>query len=83
MSHCRRQATEGAEFQISCKRLKELRKAGQLQVIQNKHPWCSVAAYVTAGLPKCISHKVIPFNQSQDNSAMFQESSLLKVCCEI
>ena len=50
MSHCRRQATEGTEFQISFKQLKELRKAGQLQVIQNKHPWCWDAAYVTAGL---------------------------------
>ena len=35
MSHWRRGATEGAEFWISCKRLKLLRKAGRLQLIQN------------------------------------------------
>ena len=29
------------------KRLKLLRKANRLQVIQNKRPWCSAAAYVT------------------------------------
>ena len=33
MSHWRRLATEGAEFWISCKRLKLLRKAGRLQLI--------------------------------------------------
>ena len=38
MSHCHRPATEGAEFWISCKRLKLLRKAGRLQLIQNSAP---------------------------------------------
>ena len=32
------QATEGSEFLISCKRLKLLRKAGRLQLIQNSEP---------------------------------------------
>ena len=44
MSHCRIPATDGAEFWISCNRLKELRKAGRLQTIQNKCPWCWDAA---------------------------------------
>ena len=39
MSHCCIPATDGAEFWISCNRLKELRKAGRLQMIQNKRPW--------------------------------------------
>ena len=34
MSHWRCRVTEGAEFWISCKRLKSLRKAGYLQLIQ-------------------------------------------------
>ena len=38
MSHWCRRATEGAEFWISCKWLKLLRKAGVLQLIQNSAP---------------------------------------------
>ena len=38
ISHWHRQATEGAEFWISCKRLKLLRKAGCLQLTQNSVP---------------------------------------------
>ena len=38
MSRWRRLATEGAEFWISCKALKLLRKAGRLQLIQNSAP---------------------------------------------
>ena len=33
-------AADGAKFWISFKQLKELRKAGRLQTIQNKRPWC-------------------------------------------
>ena len=38
MQHWRRPATDGAEFWISCNQLKELRKAGRLQTLQNKSP---------------------------------------------
>ena len=38
MLHWRRRAIEGDEFWISCKRLKLLRKAGRLQLIQNSVP---------------------------------------------
>ena len=44
-----RRTTEGAEFWITCKQLAFLSSFSRLQVIQNKHPWCSAAAYVTAG----------------------------------
>ena len=50
MSHWRRWATEGAEFWISCKQPAILSNFSCLQVIQNKRPWCSASAYVTAGL---------------------------------
>ena len=49
MQHWRRPATDGAEFWISCKRPVFLSSFSRLQVIQNKRPWCSAAAYVTAG----------------------------------
>ena len=49
MQHWRRPATDGAEFWISCKRPAFLSSFSRLQVIQNKRPWCSAAAYVTAG----------------------------------
>ena len=39
MQHCRRPATDGAY----------LSSFSRIQVIQNKRPWCSAAAYVTAG----------------------------------
>ena len=50
MSHRHRQTTEGAEFWITCKQLAFLSSFSHLQVIQNKRPWCSETAYVTAGL---------------------------------
>ena len=49
MSRWRSQTTEGAEFWITCKQLAILSSFSYLQVIQNKRPWCSAAAYVTAG----------------------------------
>ena len=42
MSHWRHTMVNGAEFWISCKRLKLLRKAGCLQLIQNSAPSTSV-----------------------------------------
>ena len=50
MSHWCRRATEGAEFRNTCKWLAFLSSFSHLQVIQNKCPWCSASAYVTAGL---------------------------------
>ena len=51
MSHWRCQTTEGAEFWITCKQLAFLLSSfSRLQVIQNKRPRCSAAAYVTTGL---------------------------------
>ena len=50
MQHWRYPATDGAEFWISCKWPAFLSSFSRLQVIQNKRPWCSAAAYVTAGL---------------------------------
>ena len=47
MSHWRRRTTEGAEFWITF--LAFLSSFSCLQVIQNKRPWCSAAAYVPAG----------------------------------
>ena len=49
MSHWRCWTTKGAEFWITCKGLAFLSSFSCLQVIQNKHPWCWAAAYVTAG----------------------------------
>ena len=44
MSHWRHNMVDGAEFWIACKRLKLLRKADRLQLIQNSVPstivWC-------------------------------------------
>ena len=57
MSHWRRRTTKGAEFWISCKRPAFLSSFSRLQVIQNKRPWCSAAAYVTAGC-KDIQEKI-------------------------
>ena len=39
----------------SCNRPAFLSSFSRLQVIQNKRPWWSAAAYVTAGLPFCIA----------------------------
>ena len=50
MHHWRRPATDGAEVWISCKQPAFLSSFSRLQVIQNKLPLCSAAAYVTAGL---------------------------------
>ena len=51
MSNWRCQTTEGAEFWITCKQLAFLLSSfSHLQVIQNKRPRCSAAAYVTTGL---------------------------------
>ena len=41
---------DGTIFLISCKQPAFLSSFSHLQVIQNKRPWCSAAAYVTAGL---------------------------------
>ena len=49
MQHWRRPPTDGAEFWISCKRPTFVSSFRHLQVIQKKCPWCSAAAYVTAG----------------------------------
>ena len=49
MHYWRRPATDGAEFWISCTGPAFLSSFSHLQVIQNKRPWCWVAAYVTAG----------------------------------
>ena len=45
--HWRRPATDGAGLWISCKQPAFLSSFSHLQVIQNKRPLCSVAAYVT------------------------------------
>ena len=50
MQHCRRPATDGAEFWISCKRPAFVSSFSRLQKIQNKRPWYWVAPFVTAGL---------------------------------
>ena len=49
MSHWRHRTTECVEFWITCKQLAFLSSFSRLRVIQNKRPWCSAAAYVTAG----------------------------------
>ena len=56
MQHWRRRpATDGAEFWNSCKWPAFLSSFSCLQEIQNKRPWCSAAAYVTAGLSFLLS----------------------------
>ena len=50
MQNWRRPATDGTELWISCKRQAFLSSFSRLQVIQNKRPWCSASAFVTAGL---------------------------------
>ena len=49
MQHCRIKATDGIEFWINCKWPAFFSDFSLLQGIQNKRPWCSNAAYVTAG----------------------------------
>ena len=60
LQHWRCPATDGAEFWISCKRPVFLSSFSCLQVIQNKHPWCSGVAYVTDGL--LLTSKVLKFS---------------------
>ena len=60
MLHWRRRTTKSdILFWITCKQLAFLISFSCLQVIQNKHPWCSAAAYVTA--------RLILHNQSHAN----------------
>ena len=59
----RHPATEGVEFWITYLRQAFLSIFNRLQVIQNKRPWCWVAAYVTAGFDyvKEIIWKLVEF----------------------
>ena len=60
MSHWHRQATEGAEFWISCKQLKILRKAGNLQLIQNLVPSVARQHQCDIGMIMSILHFFCP-----------------------
>ena len=51
MSHWRPRTTEDAEFWITCKQLGFLISFSSLQVIQNKHPWCSAVQILMSSMP--------------------------------
>ena len=78
MTHWNRRVTEGAEFWITCKRLAFLSNSSRLQVIQNKRPWCSAVAYVTAGLKHLISLRYVWVTYIAEPAIMRCKTRLLK-----